>query len=513
MPLQSNGNVLFTWSRSNPPQISLDPGSVWSIGTNPFLGYILKPEPAIVLPKKLYGSTERDTQLYLDRWATWDKQKQLAIFLSGKPGSGKTLQAKHTAVTSGLPIIFVNHDFANEGFVKFVNDAINTPVCMIFDEFEKVYAKKESQEFLLTVLDGVMAMKNVLMIMTSNTRDINTYMKNRPGRIHYMRDYSGLEPEFIIDYCKDRNVSLDMTKEILKLSNKHEEGFNFDSLQAIVAELQHEDYRTKKLGRPERAFNDIVSYMNVAGSSLGNHGYDGIIRGTLGTLFEDAIINTKSRDPFTTLALGDTFRISITNKEGQCFVPGVPHWKREHTITGNDVIVFDKVKQTFSLKIQLGTWWEVGSSLEYAGDTFGFYDIVNDNKARIRAKNAGEDFVSTYGADSDGKPLDPEKIKDWLSPDDFANPTTPSPWLLLASIKPSGMRKLNGLAKVEASKVITMVRRLVEAMPNLVEEFETAAMANRYTLPSLDVIVDFSVAESPLASRSYTSTFIHQGAY
>lgn len=513
MPLQSTGSFLHTWARSNPPQVSLDPGSVWSVGVRPFYGYVLNPEPPIILPSKLYGSTERDTQLYLDRWATWNKEKQLAIFLSGKPGSGKTLQAKHTAVTSKLPIILVTQDHANEAFVKFINEAVNTPVCMIFDEFEKVYAKKESQEFFLTVLDGVFAMRNVLMIMTSNTQEINQYMKNRPGRIHYMRDYSGLEPEFIMDYCKDRNLSGHHVKDILKLSNKHEDGFNFDSLQAIVAELQHETYRVRTLKRPERPFREIVSYMNVAGSAMGAHGFKGTVRGALAALFTNATFTVKTKNPFDLLAMEETFPLSIPTTNGFCFVPGVRYYEKEHRVAQSDVVVLDKMKQTFTLKVPFGTWWRVGQAANQLECTSGFNEIVNNNKARIEAKANGTPFEPIQNTDED-EGVTPEARKNFLVPEDFHNPETPSPWLLAASIKPSGLRKLGHIEREEIQQITRMVKQLIELVPNITKELEEAALRNgTYTLPCLDLTVDFTLAESGLEDLTSVSSYLKTMAF
>ena len=512
MALQSNGSLLYLWSRSNPPQVKLDPGSTWSIFLHPMFGYCLKPEPAIELPKKLYGETAADTELYLDRWKVWNKKKQLAIFLSGRAGSGKTLQAKHLAVSSGLPIIFVNQDHANRGFVDFITKAIDAPVCLIFDEFEKVYARKESQEFLLTVLDGTLALPNVLMVMTSNTTNINEYMKNRPGRIYYTRDYSGVSPEFIREYCVDHNLSDKRIKDILKLASRHDEGFNFDSLQAIVSECLFDDLRTSKYGRKERSFQHIVSYMNVAGSSRGAGGHSGTVVGPLAHFFENAKINIRNRAPMNVLNCGEALNMEINKENGAKFFPSVESWT-QIKLTPNDLVSFEKADDTFVMSVDLGQKLNLGRNFKELNYSGGFNVILSSIRTRMKSlpnlelhdlhDDEEEDFV-LFNEDS----LSEEERKTHLLTSDFEKPGVASPWVLAYYMKPSGEKKLSALGHTELLSIRTFIDAVSEVVPGFIEELELAARSGGdYSLPSLKITINFAPADGAIVDKNSYSLF------
>jgi hypothetical protein len=513
LALQSDGRLLYLWSRSNPPQVKLDPGSTWSIFIHPMYGYCLKPEAQIELPKKLYGDTVSDTELYLDRWKTWDRRKQLAIFLSGRAGSGKTLQAKHTAVCSGLPIIFVNQDHANRAFVDFIVKAIDAPVCLIFDEFEKVYSKKESQEFLLTVLDGTLALPNVLMLMTSNTQNINEYMKNRPGRIYYTRDYSGVSPEFIKEYCEDRGLSAARIKDILKLASRHDEGFNFDSLQAIVSECLFDDFRVEKYGRKPRSFPATVSFMNVAGSSRGAGGYTGKVQGPLADLFNSASIVVRTRSPMNILNCGDNFNLSITKDTGGKFFPCVESWTTI-TVMPADLVSYDKTEDSFILSIDLGQKLNIGRSVKDLLYSGGFNVLLNAIKTRMRSIPSvnDEDYDDDENEVLDEENLSDEDKKTRLLNSDFERTHFACPWLLAYHMKLSGEKKLSTFAHAELLSIRAFMDMVRSIVPEFFEELEHAARTpGDYTLPSLRLTIAFQPADGTLVEKSAYNTFIQQG--
>ena len=112
---------------------------------------------------------------------------------------------------------------------------IEQPTIIIFDEFEKVYDNEE-QEKLLTLLDGVYPSKKLFVITTNDKYRVNQHMRNRPGRIFYRLDYTGLEREFIIEYCEDNLDDKTHIESICRFSMMFN-AFNFDMLKALVEEM------------------------------------------------------------------------------------------------------------------------------------------------------------------------------------------------------------------------------------------------------------------------------------
>lgn len=184
---------------------------------------------------KVYGDTEKLTTRILDTFA--DRPNSTGIMLSGEKGSGKTLQARMLSIhaaKAGIPTIVINAPWAGEEFNSFIQ-LIDQPTVIIFDEFEKVY-DKDSQEKMLTLLDGVYQSKKLFVLTCNDKYRVNEHMKNRPGRIYYRKDYKGLDNEFIIEYCEDNLIEKSHTLAITRLGMMFSE-FNFDMLKAIVEEI------------------------------------------------------------------------------------------------------------------------------------------------------------------------------------------------------------------------------------------------------------------------------------
>ena len=184
---------------------------------------------------KLYGDTtkhaKRIIQTYLDR------PNSTGVMLNGEKGSGKTLLAKTLSIEASyldIPTIIINTNYTGDIFNKFLQD-IEQPCVILFDEFEKVY-DNEDQEKALTLLDGVFPSRKLFVITCNDKWRVNEHMRNRPGRIYYMLDFKGLDPQFIEDYCNDVLVNKHYITKIIEISALFEQ-FNFDMLKALVEEM------------------------------------------------------------------------------------------------------------------------------------------------------------------------------------------------------------------------------------------------------------------------------------
>lgn len=184
---------------------------------------------------KQYGDLTKNTgrimNTFLDRPAT------TGVMLTGEKGSGKSLLAKAVSIAAyaqQIPTIVINAAWCGDKFNSFIQ-SIEQPCIILFDEFEKVY-DRDSQEQILTLLDGVFPSKKLFMLTCNDKYRVDTHMRNRPGRIYYMIDFKGLTADFIIEYCTDNLKAKNHIDKIVQIANLFTE-FNFDMLKALVEEM------------------------------------------------------------------------------------------------------------------------------------------------------------------------------------------------------------------------------------------------------------------------------------
>lgn len=212
------------------------PVGCYTVCKNPLTGeYFLEEGEQFILPKKLYGKTERHSARVLQTFENRQQGTQVGVFLSGTKGSGKTLLAKHISQKSGLPVIVVNAPYTDDRFMRTMQ-GIEQEAVVLFDEFEKTY-NEEDQEAILTLFDGVYTVRDKLMIITCNDKyAVKSFFHNRPSRLRYAIDFASLEREFVEEYCADRLDDKRYTEKITLLCSVCDE-FNFDMLQTLVDEL------------------------------------------------------------------------------------------------------------------------------------------------------------------------------------------------------------------------------------------------------------------------------------
>lgn len=214
--------------------------------------YVIKVTPENVMylarvdsfthPPKLYGHTmqtaERIIQTYMDR------PRGTGVLLSGEKGSGKTLLARTVCIEAAarynIPTIIINAPWQGDQFFTFLS-AITQPCIILFDEFEKVYdTKKNEQDAILTLLDGVFPSKKLFLLTCNDRFGINQNMINRPGRIYYSLEFHGLEDDFIREYSQDNLKNKEHVDNVIRITALFTE-FNFDMLQALVEEMNRYD--------------------------------------------------------------------------------------------------------------------------------------------------------------------------------------------------------------------------------------------------------------------------------
>lgn len=212
------------------------PVGTYTVGQDPMTGvFFLEMVEGFDVSGKIYGDTEKTAERILGTFHA--RENQTGVMLNGAKGSGKTLLAKLLSVKAseeGIPTIIINNDWHGEEFNRFMQ-TIEQPTVVIFDEFEKVYGKDE-QEQMLTLLDGVYPSKKLFILTCNDKWRVNEHMQNRPGRIFYRIDYTGLDTDFIREYCTDNLKGTEHIDQICRIATLFPE-FNFDILKAMVEEM------------------------------------------------------------------------------------------------------------------------------------------------------------------------------------------------------------------------------------------------------------------------------------
>jgi hypothetical protein len=212
------------------------PTGTYTVGFDKMSGtFYLEQIESFSLSGKIYGNATRHADRILQTFMS--RPNATGVMLTGEKGSGKTLLTKKIAIDAALqdiPTIVINQPWAGEGFNNFIQ-MIDQPTVIIFDEFEKVY-DRETQEQMLTLLDGVYPSKKLFMLTCNDKWRVDSHMRNRPGRIFYMIDFRGLDAEFIREYCMDNLNAKEYIEKICSIATLFGE-FNFDMLKAMVEEM------------------------------------------------------------------------------------------------------------------------------------------------------------------------------------------------------------------------------------------------------------------------------------
>ena len=162
------------------------PLGTYEINFHKMMGFFLTAHSELVVnEEKIYGSSPMKVEKVLRGFQSVDRN--FGVILSGRKGIGKSLFARQLAIRAkdyNLPLIIVPTYYP--GIADFIS-SIEQEVIVLFDEFEKTFANQEHsnpQEEMLPLFDGIDSGKKLFIITCNELHKLNSYLLNRPGRVH-----------------------------------------------------------------------------------------------------------------------------------------------------------------------------------------------------------------------------------------------------------------------------------------------------------------------------------------
>ena len=205
----------------------------------------------IKIPNKIYGDIIPFAKRVCTKYDS--KDRNLGVLLVGTKGAGKTITARTIANFLNIPVIIIPQGYDDTAFISFLTDPSLGNCVILIDEFEKLYNEEDADSNkLLSLLDGPYNTHHIFVFTANEFYRINSMMKNRPSRIHFLKEFKGLNEDDVREVGKDLLDNPDYISDLVDISQKMTE-CTFDIIMSICADsnLYKESPKT------------VVKYMNV----------------------------------------------------------------------------------------------------------------------------------------------------------------------------------------------------------------------------------------------------------
>lgn len=242
----------FSFAPSADSMLPKLPKGVYKIVSTPN-GYVFARQEPFKHISKVYGNHGAMAKRIYKSFK--ERENNTGVLLAGTKGSGKSYLGRLLSQEAGaeeLPTIIVTEPLNGE-ILRSMLSQLDQRVVILIDEFEKVYDEPRQQLTFLSLLDGLSTSRHLFILTVNDVSKVDSHMKNRPGRLYYLLEFSGLEEDFVREYCEAKLENKEHIEELVELSLLFDE-FNFDMLSSLVEEMN----------RFQETAMEAVRYLNIA---------------------------------------------------------------------------------------------------------------------------------------------------------------------------------------------------------------------------------------------------------
>lgn len=206
---------------------------------------------------RIYGEHEK----WADRVMTTfqDRASSTGVLLTGTKGSGKSLLGRllvERCRELAMPCIVIDKTLDGSVIGSMLNN-LQEPAIILFDEFDKYFREKEDQEKMLSLFDGTSSVRHLFVITANDKLSLSKYLINRPGRLYYNIDFTGLSEAFIKEYAQENLENSKSLDGLIHVTSALGE-VSFDQLAALIHEMN----------RYDESAQDSVKLLNLSPSRV-----------------------------------------------------------------------------------------------------------------------------------------------------------------------------------------------------------------------------------------------------